>query len=43
VHLARLPAGVTGQVDVEIRDKRLPAQVVRPPFVRSGKAVFKPL
>ncbi|MCG8394828.1 MAG: glycine cleavage system aminomethyltransferase GcvT [Pseudomonadales bacterium] len=41
IALARLPAGATGKVDVEIRNKRQPAQVVRPPFVRNGKAVYK--
>jgi aminomethyltransferase len=39
IALARLPAAVqTGEiVQVEIRDKRLPARVVTPPFVRNGK------
>ena len=41
IALARLPAGTSGQVEVEIRNKRLPAQVVRPPFVRNGKSVYK--
>lgn len=43
VALARVPAGTSGKVEVEIRNKRLPAQVVRPPFVRNGKTVYKPL
>ncbi|ASK36046.1 glycine cleavage system protein T [Alcanivorax sp. N3-2A] len=43
VALARLPAGTTGTVEVEIRNKRLPARVVRAPFVRNGKTVYKPL
>ena len=43
VALARLPAGTTGTVEVEIRNKRLNAQVVRAPFVRNGKATYKPL
>ncbi len=41
IALARLPAGVTGEVEVEIRNKRLPARVVKPPFVRNGKTVYK--
>ena len=43
IALARLPADATGEVEVEIRKKRLPARVVKPPFVRNGKAVFKKL
>ena len=43
IALARLPAGATGKVDVEIRNKRQPAQVVKPPFVRNGQAVYKAL
>ncbi|MDX1803467.1 MAG: glycine cleavage system aminomethyltransferase GcvT [Alcanivorax sp.] len=40
IALARLPAGTSGKVDVEIRNKRQPAQVVRTPFVRNGEAVY---
>ena len=29
------------ELEMEIRGKRLPAQVVRPPFARNGKAVIK--
>ena len=38
IALARVPAGVaTGDVvEVEVREKRLRARVVRPPFVRNG-------
>ncbi|MED5432219.1 MAG: glycine cleavage system aminomethyltransferase GcvT [Pseudomonadota bacterium] len=43
IALARLPAGATGKVDVEIRNKRQPAQVVKAPFVRNGQAVYKEL
>ncbi|MDP1734180.1 MAG: glycine cleavage system aminomethyltransferase GcvT [Sulfuritalea sp.] len=41
VALARLPMGVAigSEVDVEIRDKRLKARVVKPSFVRNGKPV----
>jgi aminomethyltransferase len=38
IALARLPAGVAPgeRVEVEVRDKRLRARVVKPPFVRNG-------
>jgi aminomethyltransferase len=41
IALARLPVGVAAgdTVDVEIRDKRLKATVVKPPFVRNGKVL----
>ncbi|MEM8984628.1 MAG: glycine cleavage system aminomethyltransferase GcvT [Pseudomonadota bacterium] len=39
VALARLPAGST-QAEVVIRNKQLPVQIVKPPFVRAGKATF---
>lgn len=38
IALARLPAGKYEQVFVTIRNKQLPAQVVKLPFVRHGKA-----
>ncbi len=38
IGLARVPAGTGDSVDVDIRGKRLAARVVRPPFVRHGKA-----
>ncbi|ALG68505.1 glycine cleavage system aminomethyltransferase GcvT [Beggiatoa leptomitoformis] len=41
VALARLPAGVYEAVTVAIRNKQLPAQVVKPPFVRNGKALIE--
>jgi aminomethyltransferase len=39
IALARVPNGVAlgDTVEVEIRDKRLKARVVKPPFVRNGK------
>lgn len=37
VALARVPSGDFDQVEVEIRGRRLPARVVKPPFVRMGK------
>lgn len=41
IALARVPAGVeVGETaKVEVRGKRLPARVVKPPFVRNGKAL----
>ena len=41
IALARLPAGVpAGEVvSVAVRDKRLAARVVKPPFARNGKAL----
>jgi aminomethyltransferase len=36
-----VPAGSRGDAEVEIRGKRLPVKIVRPPFVRNGKQVFK--
>lgn len=38
IGLARVPAGTGDTVSVEIRGKPLAARVVRPPFVRHGKA-----
>jgi aminomethyltransferase len=42
IGLARLPLAVSfgDAVEVEIRDKRLPAKVVKPPFVRNGKILI---
>jgi len=42
IALARLPAGVAigSEVEVEIRDKRLKARVVKPVFVRNGKPLI---
>jgi len=37
IALARIPAGAEGDVEVEIRGKRLKARMVRPPFVRNGE------
>ena len=38
VALARIPSGVVGEVEVEIRNKLLKAQIVKIPFVRQGKS-----
>ena len=37
IALARVPVGIGDRAQVEIRGKRLPVRVVRPPFVRQGK------
>jgi aminomethyltransferase len=41
IAFARLPGGVAvgDTVEVEVRDKRLKARVVKPPFVRNGKVL----
>ena len=41
IALARLPKAAKGQAEVEIRGKLHPVSVVRPPFVRQGKQVYK--
>lgn len=43
IALARLPAGteIGEVVEVEVRDKRLKAQIVRPPFVRNSKILVE--
>lgn len=38
IALARVPAGIGEQCEVEIRGKRLPAAVVKPVFVRNGQS-----
>ncbi|MBS0396367.1 MAG: glycine cleavage system aminomethyltransferase GcvT, partial [Proteobacteria bacterium] len=40
IALARVPAGTGGAVEVDVRGKRLRARVVRPPFVRHGRALI---
>lgn len=37
IGLARVPADAADSCEVEIRGKRLPARIVKPPFVRQGK------
>ena len=38
IALARVPADTGDHCHVEIRNKQIPARVVKPPFVRSGKS-----
>lgn len=40
IALARVPAAIGEKCFVEIRNKQIPAQVIKPPFVRQGKKVF---
>jgi aminomethyltransferase len=40
IALARVEAGVGERCQVDIRGKRLPARVVKPPFVRHGRALI---
>lgn len=40
IALARVPADIGTKCFVEIRNKQIPAQVIKPPFVRQGKKVF---
>ncbi len=39
IALARVEADAPDELSVAIRDKRIPAKVVRPPFARNGKAL----
>ena len=40
IAMARIPAGVTGEVEVEMRNKLLKARIVKLPFVREGKSML---
>lgn len=40
IAFARIPVGSSDRAEVEIRGKRLAARIVRPPFVRNGKALY---
>ncbi|HEB96453.1 MAG TPA: glycine cleavage system aminomethyltransferase GcvT [Sedimenticola thiotaurini] len=40
IALARVDPGIGAECEVEIRGKRVPAKVVKPPFVRHGKALI---
>jgi aminomethyltransferase len=41
IGLARVPAAAAGTVEVDIRGKRLPARIVKPPFVRNGRVLIE--
>ncbi len=40
IALARIPANADVECLVEIRGKHIPAQIIKPPFVRQGKKTF---
>ncbi|MCW8918434.1 MAG: glycine cleavage system aminomethyltransferase GcvT [Gammaproteobacteria bacterium] len=40
IALARVPVGDAGECLVEIRNRQLKARIVKPPFVKNGKAVY---
>jgi len=40
IALARIPATATGDLTVDIRGRRYPVNITRPPFVKAGKATF---
>lgn len=40
IALARVPSETGSQCFVEIRNKKIPAMVIKPPFVRHGKKMF---
>ncbi|SHI22877.1 glycine cleavage system aminomethyltransferase GcvT [Ferrimonas marina] len=40
IAMARVPAGIGAQAEVELRKKRVAVQVVKPCFVRNGKQAF---
>jgi aminomethyltransferase len=41
IALARIPVDAKGTCEVELRGRREPVRIVRPPFVRRGKRVYK--
>ena len=41
IGFARVPRGAAGDCLIEIRGSDIPGRIVRPPFVRQGKQVFK--
>ena len=43
IALARVPSTIGNTAEVEIRGKRVAVEVVKPPFVRNGKKVYKSL
>ena len=40
IAMARVPAGASGQVEVEVRNRLLKAEIVKLPFVREGKSML---
>jgi aminomethyltransferase len=40
IALARIPVGEFSHIEVDIRGKKIPAKIIKPPFVRNGKLNF---
>ena len=40
IAMARVPAGASGEVEVEVRNRMLQAEIVKLPFVRDGKSML---
>ena len=40
IAMARVPTGATGEVEVEVRNRMLKAEIVKLPFVREGKSML---
>ena len=40
IAMARVPVGASGQVEVEVRNRLLKAEIVKLPFVREGKSML---
>lgn len=43
IALARVPAGTSGKVQVDLRGKQKEVTVVRPPFVKNGQTAYQPV
>ena len=41
IGFARLPAAASGNVNVDIRGRLLPARIVKPPFARNGRIMIE--
>lgn len=41
IAMARIPVGVSGVVEVEVRNRQLKAEIVKLPFFRAGKSTLK--
>ncbi|MGQ0429094.1 MAG: glycine cleavage system aminomethyltransferase GcvT [Gammaproteobacteria bacterium] len=41
IGFARVPAAAAGEVEVDVRGKRLPARIVKPPFARNGRILVQ--
>ena len=41
IAMARIPVGVSGVVEVEVRNRQLKAEIVKLPFFRAGKSTLE--